>query len=211
MASQLTPGQLKEDLRLCHIYNTYNYTIPKDDNLFSAADIERYKAMCTGAMGEGDDGSIAVYDMVNQDERKLNFGGAYQILSAEGLVTEASEDSFTASGNEITLKFFREFIDGRPSVSYEILSGDETFEERDREGDSHYAVAALTDKTISFSTPEKEEAAKEEERLERLPEIQKAFENAGAQDQTGTVGGIEVALLDMELYEQLKGRRMNCL
>ncbi|MEY8336411.1 DUF4352 domain-containing protein [Lachnospiraceae bacterium 62-35] len=205
MASQLSPGQLKEDLRLCHIYNTYNYTIARDASLFSAADVERYKAMCTGAMGTGDDGSIAVYDMVDQDEQKLNFGGAYQILSAEGLVTETAEDSFTASGNGMTLKFSREFDEGRPSVSYEILSGGEEFEEREREGDSHHAVAALTGKTINFSTPEKKEAAKEEERLERLPEIQKAFENAGTQDQTGTVGAIEVTLLDVELYEQLKG------
>lgn len=206
MASQMTPGQLKEDLRLCHIYNAYNYTIPSDEHQFSGADIERYEAMCSGAMGEGDDGSIAVYDMVNQDERKLNFGGAYQILSAEGLVTETSEDSFTASGNEMTLKFFREFNDGEPSVSCEILSGDPQLEERELKGDAHYAVGALTDKTITFSTPEKKAAAKEAERLERLPRIQGAFENAGAPDQTGTAGGIEVTLLDMELYERLQGR-----
>ncbi len=205
MASKLSPDQLKEDLRLCHIYNAYNYMIPKDEKLFSEADVERYKAMCSGATGERKDGDITVYDLVNLNNSKLGFGGAYQILSAEGLVTEEAENCFTASGNETTIQFSREFRDGKPSVSYEIISGDEELKERGTEGDAYYAVAALTNQSFSFTTPEKKLAAKEAERLERLPEIQKAFENAGTQDQTGTVGGIEVTLLDMELYEQLQG------
>lgn len=205
MASRMSSGQLAEDLRLCHIYNTYNYMIPKDEALFSEADLERYRAMCTGAMGERKDGDLIIYDLVNRGDYTLNFGGAYQILSAEGLVTEEAENSFTASGNESTIRFSREFRDRKPAVSYEILSGDEEVKEREREGDAYYAVEALTGRTFSFSTPEKTEAAKEAERLERLPEIQRAFEDAENPDQTGTANGIEVSLLDMELCEKLQG------
>ncbi|MCI8544119.1 MAG: DUF4352 domain-containing protein, partial [Lachnospiraceae bacterium] len=62
-----------------------------------------------------------------------------------------------------------------------------------------------TGQSISFSTPEKMQAAKEAERLERLPEILEAFENAVTQEQTGEAGGIEVTLMEMELYERLQG------
>lgn len=204
MASKMTLEQLKEDLRLCHLYNAYSYTILKDDYLFSEADVERYRTMCTGAMGEGKDKSITVYDMVDGDSHSLSFGGAYQILAAEGLVEETAEESFIATGNGMTVKFTREFVDGEPAVSYELLSGEGEIEEQYSKKDSRHAVGALTGKVISFSTPEKKEAAKEEERLKRLPEIQAAFENGAAPGQAKTAGGIEVTLLEMELYEQLR-------
>lgn len=204
MASKMTPEQFKEDLRLCHLYNAYNYTILKDEYLFSEADVERYKAMCTGAMGEEKNGNTAVYDMVDGDGNNLSFGGAYQILSAEGLVEETAGESFVASGNGMTVKFTREFEDRKPAVSYELLSGDGKIEKQYSKKDSRSAVRALTNKTITFSTPEKKAAAKEEERQKRLPEIQAAFENAVEPGRTETAGGIEVTLLDMEIYEQLK-------
>lgn len=209
MASKMTPEQFKEDLRLCHLYNAYNYTILKDDYLFSRADVERYKTMCTGAMGEEKNGNITIYDMVDGDGNNLSFGGAYQILSAEGLVEETAEESFIASGNGMTVKFTREFEDREPAVSYEVLSGDGKIEKQYSKRDSRHAVKALTNKTITFSTPEKKEAAKEEERQKRLPAIQEAFENAVASGQTETAGGIEVTLLDMEIYEQLQGSNSN--
>ena len=203
MASELDPVQFKEDLRLCHIFNSYNYMIPRDEAMFSEADIERYKDMCTGAMGEGEDGSITVYDLVNKGAYGLNYGGTYQVLSSQGLVTEVTDDSFTASGNGLTIRFFQEFKNREAVVSYEVLSGDEELVEKESEGRAYYAVQAFTGQDISFSTPEKMQAAMEAERLERLPEIQKAFEDAVTQDQTGEAGGIQVTLLEMELYERM--------
>ena len=64
-------------------------------------------------------------------------------------------------------------------------------------------MKAFTGQSISFSTPEKIQAAKDAERLERLPEILKAFENAAGPNQTGEAGGIEVSLLEVELYETM--------
>ena len=124
MASELDPGQFKEDLRLCHIFNSYNYMIPGDEAMFSETDVERYKAICTGATGEEKNGNITIYELVNRGVYGLNFGGTYQILSAQGLVTETAENSFTASGNGMTIRFSQEFINREVSVSYEVLSGD---------------------------------------------------------------------------------------
>lgn len=205
MASKLDPEQFKEDLRLCHIYNSYSCMLPKDEAMFSETDMERYRAICTGAMGEGEDGDITIYDLVNEGYFGLNISGVYQILSVQGLVTEVDGNSFTASGNGMTIRFFPEFRNRESSVSYEVLSGDEELVENERPGNAYYAVRAMTGQSISFSTPEKMQAAKEAERLERLPEILEAFENAVAQDQTGEAGGIEVTLMEMELYERLQG------
>lgn len=205
MASKLDPEQFKEDLRLCHIYNSYSCMLPKDEAMFSETDMERYRAICTGAMGEGEDGDITIYDLVNEGYFGLNISGVYQILSVQGLVTEVDGNSFTASGNGMTIRFFPEFRNRESSVSYEVLSGDEELVENERPGNAYYAVRAMTGQSISFSTPEKIQAAEEAERLERLPEILEAFENAVAQDQTGEAGGIEVTLMEMELYERLQG------
>lgn len=203
MASDLDPGQFKEDLRLCHIFNSYNYMVPRDEAMFSEADVERYKRICTGAMGEEENGNITIYELVNKGLYGLNFGGTYQILSAQGLVTEVTDDSFTASGNGLTIRFFQEFINREAAVSYEVLSGDEELVKEEWEREAYRAVEAFTGQIISFSTPEKIQAAKEAERLERLPEILRAFANAGSGDQTGMTGGIEVTLLEMELYERM--------
>lgn len=205
MASHMKPGQLKEDLRLCHIRNAYSCMLPKDASMFSEADIERYKAICTGATGETKEGEITIYELVNKGYYGLNFSGVYQILSSLGLVTEVSENSFTASGNEMTIRFSRVFRERESAVSYEVLSGDETLVEDERTGNAYYAVLALTGQRISFSTPEKMQAAKEAERLARLPEIQNAFETAKTQEQTGEAGGIQVTMVEMELYEILQG------
>ena len=202
MASELDPGQFKEDLRLCHTFNSYNYMIPGDEAMFSETDVERYKAICTGAMGEEKNGNITIYELVNRGVYGLNFGGTYQILSAQGLVTETAENSFTASGNELTIRFSQEFINREGAVSYEVLSGDRELV-KEEERDSWYAVQALTGQSISFSTPEKIQAAKDAERQERLPEILMAFDNAAGPDQTGGAGGIEAVLLEMELYERM--------
>ena len=202
MASDLDPAQFKEDLRLCHVYNSYNYMIPKDEAMFAEADVERYKAICTGAMGEEENGNITIYELVNKGLYGLNFGGTYQILSAQGLVTEVTDDSFTASGNGLTIRFSQEFINREAAVSYEILSGDKELV-KEEERDTWYAVKAFTGQSISFSTPEKIQAAKDAERLERLPEILNAFENAAGPNQTGEAGGIEVSLLEVELYETM--------
>ena len=135
----------------------------------------------------------------------MNISGVYQILSVQGLVTEVDGNSFTASGNGMTIRFFPEFRNRESSVSYEVLSGDEELVENESPGNAYYAVRAMTGQSISFSTPEKIQAAEEAERLERLPEILEAFENAVAQDQAGEAGGIEVTLMEMELYERLQG------
>lgn len=205
MASDLDSERLKEDLRLFHIYNSYSCMLPKDEAMFSDEDMERYRAICTGAMGEGKDGDITIYDLVNEGYFGLNYSGAYQILTAQGLVTEVAEDSFTASGNGMTIRFRPEFREREPGVSYEVLDGDTELVKDERSGGAYYAVLALTGQRISFSTPEKMQAAREAERLERLPEILEAFENAVTQNQTGEAGGIEVTLLEMELCERLQG------
>lgn len=80
MASDLIPGQLKEDLRLCHIYNAIQYAVLKDTGIFSEDDMERYQEMCSGAMSRADDGSVTIYHMVDKVNSGLSFGGAYQIL-----------------------------------------------------------------------------------------------------------------------------------
>ncbi|MDE5818818.1 MAG: hypothetical protein K2I07_05795 [Lachnospiraceae bacterium] len=214
MASKMIPGQLKEDLRFCHIYNAYQYAIPRDSAVFSQNDIDRYLEICSGAMGKDKDGNISVYELVDGAESELSFGGAYQILLSEGLVTEEKEDSFIASGNGITIEFFRTFdvstSNKKPGVSCEILSGEvdeDDREELDREyGDqARCAIRLLTDKKIEFSTPEKIASAAEEERLARLPLVQDAFSQAAAPGQMTSGAGMEVTVTGMETYERLQG------
>lgn len=215
MASELITEQLKADLRLCHIYNAYQYSIPRDSAMFSRNDIERCQEMCSGAMSKAADGSISIYDMVDEIRYGLSFGGAYQILSSEGLVTEEKEESFIASGNGITIEFFRRFdnmtSDRKPGVSCEILSGDikenvrEAFSLKDNYSQARYAVDMLMDKAVEFSTPEKIAAAAEEERLARLPLVQDAFSQAAAPGQMTSGTGMEVTITGMETYERLQG------
>lgn len=217
MASRLVPGQLKDDLRLCHIYNAYQYTIPRDSDMFSQNDIKRYQEMCSGAMCKNDGGSISIYNMVDEVDHGLSFGGAYQILSSEGLVTEENEDSFIASGNGVTMKFFRIFdvltSKGRPGVSFEIISGDINERKLDSLTGSpscylaEKAVALLLGNAIEFSTPEKMAAAAEEERLSRLPLVQDAFSQAAVPEQMTSGAGMEVTITDMETYERLQGSK----
>lgn len=214
MASGLIPGQLKENLRLCHIYNAYQYSIPRDSAMFSEYDIEKCYEMCSGAMSTADDGSISIYRMVDKASNGLSFGGAYQILLSEGLITEETEESFIASGNGVTIEFFRRFdvltSDKMPGVSYEILSGSETLSEIDLSilsgGNAvHSAVDLLADKVIEFSTPEKIAAAAEEERLSRLPLVQEAFSQAVSLGEMTSGASMEVTVTGVETYERLQG------
>lgn len=215
MAPDLVPGQMKEDLRLCYIYNAYQYTLLRDNSMFSEDDLERYEEMCSGAMSRSDDGSITIYPWVNKVDSGLSFGGAYQVLLSEGLVTEEKEDSFIASGNGVTMEFFLRTddltSDRKPSVSFELLSGDisEVTEARlsNMRGasDTHSAVDLLLDKAVEFSTPEKLAAAEEEERLARLPLVQEAFAQAAAPGETASGSSMEVTITDMETYERLQG------
>lgn len=203
MASDLEPGQLADSLKQCHVYNSYNYTNQEDSGLFSLDDITQYKEVCTGAMGEAKDGSITIYDLANKDDLWMSYGSAYWILSKEGLVTDSSPDSFTASGNGVTMEFTRHFSAEGPSASYEILDGGEEFQKNAIEEDIRAAVGELTAKSITFSTPEKIAAAEEDERQERLPMIQEAFARSTAPGETVTLTSAEVILTDLELCEEL--------
>lgn len=203
MASDLEPGQLADSLRQCHVYNSYNYTIQEDSDLFSSEDIEHYKTICTGAMGTAKDGTITIYDLANKDDLWMSYGSAYWILSKEGLVTDASPDSFTASGNGFTIEFTRHFSAKGPSASYQVLDGSEEFLKDAMEEDIRDAVGELTAKSITFSTPEKIAAAEEEERLGRLPMIQEAFDQSASFGETVALPSAQVALTDLELLEEL--------
>lgn len=213
MASNLVPGQLKEDLRLCHIYNAYQYAIPEDSAVFSQNDIDRYLEICSGAMGRDNNGNISVYELVDGTGSTVSFGGAYQILLSEGLITEEKEDSFIASGNGITIEVFRTFDvstpNKEPGVSCEIISGEVDEDDReellDDRNPAWYAILVMTDKKIEFSTPEKIAAAVEEERLARLPLVQDAFSQAAEPGQMTSGTGMEVTVTGMETYERLQG------
>lgn len=215
MASDLVLGQLKENLRLCHIYNVFQYTLLKDTSMFSEDDMKRYQEMCSGAMCKADDGSVTIYHMVDKVNSGLSFGGAYQILLSEGLVTEEKEDSFIASGNGVTMEFFLRMddltSDGKPSVSFEILSGEisqvtsSVLSNMRGASNTHSAVDVLLDKVVEFSTPEKIAAAAEEERLARLPLVQDAFSQAVDPGNMASGTGMEVTITGMETYERLQG------
>ena len=210
MASDLEEGKLTDSLKHCHVYTAYNYTIPTDSAMFSASDLEGYKTSCTGATGEAKDGSITIYELANKDDLTMTFGGVYQLLSQEGLVTETSKDSFTASGNGVTIQFTRAFGPEGPSVSCQILTGEDQLDSNTLDmildlSDARYAAKGLTGKTITFSTPEKIAAAKDAERLERLPLVEEAFANAAAPGQSLSLGTAEVTLLGTEQLETLQG------
>lgn len=205
MASDLDVTQLKENLRLFHIYYTYQYTIQQDCGQFSLKDLRRYQDICTGATATADDGSVTVYDLVNRGEIGLDFGGAYHILHSEGLVTAASKDCFTASGNGLTVEFARNFTQQGPYVSYQILEGETDPLYEDMDNDTRYIVRSLTGKSISFSTPVKTAAAKEAERLERLPAVTEAFEQTALPGEAVTVGPAVVTVQRAEMDRQLEG------
>ena len=210
MASELEEGKLTDALKRCHVYTAYNYTIPEDNAMFSSSDTKSYLDSCTGATGEAADGSITIYELVNKGDPDMTFGGAYQLLSQEGLVTETSKDSFLASGNGITIQFTRSFDKEGPSVSCQILEGEDQLGSNTLDmildmNNARYAAKGLTGKTITFSTPEKTAAAKDAERMERLPLVEEAFANAAAPGQTLSVGTAQVTLLGAEQLETLQG------
>lgn len=205
-AADLEEEALARDLRVFHIYYAYHYTIQKDESAFSRQDLQLYLKDCTGAAGTADDGSVTVYEPVDQGKSGLDFGGAYYILRAEGLVTEVSEDSFTAVGNGLTVEFHKDFTEDGPYVSYQILEGELDSPIEDRNNDTRLAVSSLTGKSISFSTPEKTAAAREEERQNRLPIVTDAFATAAEAGQTTQVGPLEFTIAGEEELAQLEGR-----
>lgn len=130
-------------------------------------------------------------------------------------MTEEKEDSFIASGNGLTMKFFLRLddltSDRKPSVSFEILSGDisevtlSVLSDMCGASNTHSAVDLLLDKVVEFSTPEKIAAAAEEERLARLPLVQDAFLQAAVSGQMTSGADMEVTVTGMETYERLQG------
>jgi len=205
-AADLREKALAQDLRVFHIYYTYHYTLQEDAGGFSWEDMHLYLEECTGATGTADDGSVTVYEPVDKGKIGLDFGGAYYILQTEGLVIEVSEDSFTAAGNGLTVEFHKDFTEDGPYVSYQILEGELDSPIEDMNNDTSLAVSSLTGKSISFSTPEKTAAAKEEERQNRLPIVTDAFASAAEAGQTTQVGSLEFTIVGEEELAQLEGR-----
>jgi len=205
-AADLEERALARDLRLFHIYYSYHYTLQEDESAFYRQDMDQYLKDCTGAEGTADDGSITVYEPVDRGKIGLDFGGAYYILRTEGLVTEVSENSFTAAGNGLIVEFHKDFTEDGPYVSYQILEGELDSPVEDINNDTHLVVSSLTGKSISFSTPEKTAAAKEEERQNRLPIVTEAFAAAEEAGQTTQVGPLEFTIVGEEELAQLEGR-----
>lgn len=202
MADQIDKEKLAKDMRLCHIYNAYNYTLAEDSFMFSEEDIDKYKAMCTGAMRTAKDGTVTIYELADKNVNDYNFGVSYQILKKEGMITEESGDSFTASGNGITVTFTREFSDRKPSVAYTILEGSDELYQEDHH-DASEIVKEMCGGSITFTTPETIAAEEEKERQERLPIVRNAFEEAVGAGTAVVLGEKEIEILDIGYSDEL--------
>lgn len=133
-SSEVTVNKVIEKLKYCHIYSFYNYTMPTQEAPFPSEDIEKYIQLSTGAMGTAENGAIIGYSYVNmadpnediepfsiRSQSLLTIGGAYQILSTEGMVTQIGENFFTTSGNEMTATFTVAFEEGHPIYSWSCV------------------------------------------------------------------------------------------
>lgn len=125
---------LAEQLKYYHIYSFYNYIIPEQQVSFPPEDMENYIQLSTGAMSTADHGDKTDYPYVDMTDHEnpsayffggtsdfLTIGGAYQILSSEGMVTQIGNNSFTAAGNSLTVTFTVEFGDRGASYSWSCV------------------------------------------------------------------------------------------
>lgn len=201
-SSRLNPGELKDKLKQYHIYSSLNYSITEDIHSFSAPDLDLLSSICTGAMGTEKDGNVTIYEWVDLANNQLSFGSIYQILNAEGMVTETSADCFTASGNGVTAEFTRDFTKDGVLVAVNFLENEEGFDTSEYE-DPQSLIPYMTGKKFTYSTPEKIAEQAEAERQKRLPIIQAAFADKVKTGQLTTMGGLEITCLGTQLSEQL--------
>lgn len=201
-AAHLEPGKLAGEVRLCHIYYQYQFTMNPDVSEFTEEDMERYYELSCGVTGTANDGIETVYAEADITDHDFTFGSAYQILKADGLITDVGENRFTAAANGRTVEFIITFTQEGPVSAYTVFEEGEA--DIDWEDDPLYGlyeeelrteVERLTGKWFSDTTPEKIAAKKEEERLARLPDIQSCFAGASAVGETAFVHNTQFTVL----------------
>lgn len=221
-AKRMNLEKLAEEVRLCHIYNQYQFTINPDVTGATEEDMERYYQFSSGVTGKADDGTETIYAEADMPGSNFMFGSAYQILAAEGLITDVGDNRFTAEANGRSVEFTISFTPEGPIGDSSVIGEEAAVAEQEeavggQEEDPLYQamhefynqdlmteVKALTGKWFSDTTPEKIASGKEEERLARLPDIEVCFDNATPVGDAAVVHNSQFTVLSAQLVPSIE-------